>query len=405
MRKHILYFCLILVCTAGNRLYSCTVFVATDSTHTLVGSNEDWKPADSQVFFIPGEKGMYGHALLGYNGSVQAGFNEKGLFWDGLRAYPKIRVNNSTGKPDIRGWVLHKILEECATVDDVVNLFETYYWDGFSLSQIMVADSSGASAIITMDKAGLTVTRKRNWYQVCTNFRITEPRHADGAHWFDIGGRRYVKAGNMLQAGPVSQEHFLSILADTAQKNFFSRTIYSTVCNLNTGEMHISINGDFSRIAAVSLHEELKQGRHSYYLSDLVGTVPGNRDNIKVTDDDFLTGKQSVILLDKDWNPVDTEQKAAYYRTIEKDSLSNSYIMLDYFLTDTLQGRSYYMSLNPRIIDGPYYEYYPNGKTRVQGLFRRRLRHGEWTFFSRKGETDSTVRYAGGVKRENSSIQ
>ncbi|MBE9467793.1 MAG: hypothetical protein IMY72_05645 [Bacteroidetes bacterium] len=59
----------------------------------------------------------------------------KVCFVMGLRAYPYIKISNFNQKPNINGNVLYKILEHCSSVDDVIKLFEKYYWDGFHLSQ------------------------------------------------------------------------------------------------------------------------------------------------------------------------------------------------------------------------------------------------------------------------------
>ena len=164
---------LVLLLQTGMQLLACTVFMYTNGKSTLVGSNEDFKKRNSQVWFIPANEGRYGYALFGYDGSVQAGINEKGLFWDGLRAYPYTEVNNLYDKLDIGGNILYKISEECETVDDVINLFENYYWEGFRVAQLMVVDKTGGSAIITYNNNELTVTKKVGSYQICTNFRIT----------------------------------------------------------------------------------------------------------------------------------------------------------------------------------------------------------------------------------------
>lgn len=173
MKKYILILFLSFIGFINNPLYSCTVFMRTGNSLTLVGSNEDYKKSNSQIFIVPANKGKYGYALFGYNGSEQSGVNEKGLFWDGLRAYPYITTNNSSQKHDISGNVLYKILEDCATVDEVIQLFEEYYWEGFRVSQLMVVDKTGESAIITCNKNGLAVTKREKSYQVCTNFRIS----------------------------------------------------------------------------------------------------------------------------------------------------------------------------------------------------------------------------------------
>jgi len=370
----------------------------TNDNFTLVGSNEDYKKSNSQVFFIPSKDGKYGHALFGYNGSVQAGINEKGLFWDGLRAYPYVTSKNTNNKPDIDGNVLYKILEDCATVDEVIKLFETFYWDGFRLSQLMLVDKTGESAIITCNKAGLVVTKKAKHYQVCTNFRISCKKDMENFHWYNIGSGRFNKTEKRLQNQDLTVDNCFSILKATCQNNIFATTIYSTVFNLNTGDLNLCINGDFSQITKINLQEELKKGKHSYFLSDLVNSTTENRKEIEVHDEKYLTSNSNRLLLDKNWQLTLKEAKAKYYRTIEKDSVSGYYVMRDYFKNDTLQGVTYYSSLNPEITDGNYFEYHQNGKIKVKGYFRYRLKLGEWNYWTEDGKLEKTILYNDGIR-------
>ncbi|MBN1387609.1 MAG: hypothetical protein JW965_04135 [Bacteroidales bacterium] len=390
---------LVLLLQAGMQLFACTVFMCTDGKRTLVGSNEDFKKRNSQVWFIPASEGRYGYALFGYDGSVQAGINEKGLFWDGLRAYPYTEAGNICERLDIGGNVLHKIAEECATVDDVISLFEKYYWEGFRVAQLMVVDKTGENAIITYYNNELTVTKKAGNHQVCTNFRINCREDSENFHWYNIGSRRLRKAEKMINELEMTVDNFFSILDATHQNNIVAKTIYSTVCDLGTGDIYISVNGDFDQIFKINISEELHKGKHSYFLSDLVINEINNIRDIEIHDDRYLTGNNEVILLDKKWEKTTRRKKAKYYRKIEKDPESNLYIMKDYFMNDTLQGVSYYSSLNPEILDGRYLVYYESGNIKVEGYFKHRLMDGEWSYWSADGKLDSIVKYKDGIKQ------
>ncbi|MCD4793707.1 MAG: hypothetical protein K8R54_10760 [Bacteroidales bacterium] len=399
MKKTITILILLLPWLINVQLYACTVFTSTNSKRTLVGSNEDYKKRNSQIWFIPAKNGRYGHALFGYGSSLQAGINEKGLFWDGLRAYPYVDITNDSNKLDIGGNILYKILEECSTVDEVIKLFKKYYWEGFRLSQIIVVDKTGESAIITCHNNKLTVTRKLNDYQVCTNFRISCNEDMENFHWHNIGSGRYKKATKQLKKQELSVENYFSILNTTHQNNIFTKTIYSTVSDLNSGDIYISINGDFSKIHKINIHEELKRGKHSFFLSDIVKPTLKNKKDTEIHDDNYLTKKDEKILIDDKWNITTKLPKAKYYRKIEKDSISNHYIMKDYFMNDTLQGTAYYSSLDPEIIDGKYSEYYDNGNIKAEGYFKHRLKDGIWTYWTKEGKIEKTIKYIDGIKQ------
>ncbi len=386
MKKIIFISLLLLLWLINVQLNACTVFMGTNGKRILVGSNEDYKKRNSQIWFFPAKNGRYGHALFGYDGSVQAGINEKGLFWDGLRAYPYTEITNENNKLDIGYNVFYKISEECATVDEVINLFKKYYWEGFRLSQIIVVDKTGESAIITYHNNKLTVTRKVGNYQVCTNFRISCKENMENFHWYNIGSGRYKKATKQLKKQELTVENFFSILNNTHQNNIFAKTIYSTVSDLNSGYIYISVNGDFSQINKINIYEELKKGKHSYFLSDIVKSTMKNIKDVEIHDDNYLTKNDEKILIDEKWNITTKITKAKYYRTIEKDSISNHYIMKDYFMNDTLQGIAYYSSLSPEIIDSKYFEYYDSGNIKVKGHFKHRLKDGIWTYWTKEGK-------------------
>ncbi len=395
--KSISIFALLLL--TGIQSFACTVFMYSDGRSTLVGSNEDFKRRDSQVWFIPARDGRYGYALFGYDGSVQAGINEKGLFWDGLRAYPYTKAGNIYERLDIGGNILHKISEECATVDDVISLFEKYYWEGFRVAQLMVVDKTGESAIITYYNNELTVTKNAGNHQVCTNFRITCNEDSENYHWYNIGSKRFRKAEKMINMQEMTVDNFFSILDATHQNNPIATTIYSTVCDLSSRDIYISVNGDFGQICKINISEELNKGKHSYFLSDLVDPSINNKKDIEIHDASYLTGENEKILLDNNWNETTKGKKAKYYRKIEKDPDSDQYVMKDYFMNDTLQGVSYYSSLNPEIIDGRYLVYYENSNIRVEGYFKHRLKDGEWAYWSADGQIDSLIWYKDGIKQ------
>ena len=212
----------------------------------------------------------------------------------------------------------------------------------------------------------------------------------------NIGFGRFNKARKQLQNLDLTENNFLSILKATRQNNVFAKTIYSTVFNLNTGDILLSVNRNFSRLAKINLFEELKQGKHSYYLSDLVNLTGEDKRQIEISDDDFLTNSDK-ILLDKDWQQTTKKRKAKFYRTIKKES--GHYIMRDFYMNNTLQGIAYYSSLNPEIIDGEYFEHYENGKIKVTGHFKHRLKDGEWKYWSKDGMLEKIIIYSHGIRQ------
>jgi len=112
--------------TGNCNLLSCTIFNATKSGITLVGNNEDGTDPITYVWFSPAEKSKYGRVYFGLSDKwPQGGMNDRGLFYDGT-ACPLLEVKKSKNKPIYNGNLSEKILEECSTVDEALELLGKY---------------------------------------------------------------------------------------------------------------------------------------------------------------------------------------------------------------------------------------------------------------------------------------
>ena len=89
---------------------------------------------------------------------------------------PLKRVKNSLDKPNVPlGQLIDKVMSECATVDEVLEIFDRYNLAFMKRLMFFIADEYGDSAIIE----GNTVLRKKGKYQVVTNFYQSETRKED----------------------------------------------------------------------------------------------------------------------------------------------------------------------------------------------------------------------------------
>jgi len=239
---------------------ACTVFSASQGDVVLAGANEDAPFPRGKIWFLPPEKGKYGRVYFGFPDvpRVQAGMNDQGLFWDALSAEP-MAVTTSRDKPQHLGFLLEKITEECATVEEALAVFERYSRGFMRDCMYLLADSMGDSAIVEGD----AVVRKRGSYQVVTNFR--QSRSKEGESPCD----RYQIAVEMLEAGEVSVDLFRRILASTHVEAPPHPTVYSTIADLRGGIIYVYHYHNFTNVFEIDLAEELKKGRHSYDLPSL----------------------------------------------------------------------------------------------------------------------------------------
>jgi len=151
----VLAFC----CITSAPVVACTIFVLTNGARALFFNNEDSANPKTRMWFIPGGAGYYGCVYVGYDdGRAQGGLNTKGLAFDWVAGYAE-RWEPSPGMKRVRGNPSERMTETSATVEDAVAFFQTHQEPDFSRARILVADSTGASAIIGTKNGKLNVER------------------------------------------------------------------------------------------------------------------------------------------------------------------------------------------------------------------------------------------------------
>lgn len=243
----------------------CTFFMATVNGITFFGNNEDSGMSDTHIWFIPPEEGKYGCVFVSYsNGFPQGGMNDRGLSFDGAST-PRVRLKFSKEKIAVRGYLTRKIMEECASIEEVVNMVATYkYPDLSGQGQLLFADADGDALIVggPSDTSDIDVIRKdpKESSMVLTNFFPSHP---------ELGGHpcmRYMAATSRLEKDPSpTVSNFRSILKAVANRN----TQYSNIFDLNNRVIHLYRFHDFNTPIILKLSEELAEGAHAYKIADM----------------------------------------------------------------------------------------------------------------------------------------
>jgi hypothetical protein len=196
--------------------------------------------------------------------------NDQGLFFDYF-SVPKLKIKQSREKPRFPGPFTDTIMAKCATVGDVLEMLSKYHIEWNPKIQMFVVDKTGESAIIE----GETVVRKRNAYQVVTNFRISripeDQRPCEAPAW---SCSRYKKAERMLlDSNTPTVAHFREILQATHRSsyNLIGTTQYSNIYDLTNGVVYVYFLHDFDNEIIFNLSQELKKGHHYYDLPSLFG--------------------------------------------------------------------------------------------------------------------------------------
>lgn len=147
--------------------YACTGITKTVNGKTLYGANMDWNNPYAHIRFIPGEKDELGIAIISHEEhNYSQGINEAGLAIDHFMV-PYNRITKNKDKEFYDGDLVIGVLKNCSTVDEAIAMLNEYNFS-YLLSefQLLITDKNGDSVIFEGD----TILRKKNDYQVATNF-------------------------------------------------------------------------------------------------------------------------------------------------------------------------------------------------------------------------------------------
>ncbi|WP_400075685.1 hypothetical protein [Winogradskyella sp. R77965] len=259
----------------SNQIFACTIFCAVDDNgHIWAGNNEDdLFNFNTYINVFPKQIGLkYGYYTLsvgnienGSNSNAQGGMNEAGLFFDmnSLDAsgneYPIKDLERKKSFPEGDKGIYKHILGNFDKVEEVVKFFQEYWFDfGFNAVQMHFADRYGGFAMIGPSGSRILKNKK---YQISTNFSICSNDPTFGC-W------RYPIAKQKLEEQKIGLETFVDICESTARYDNVT-TLYSSVSNLNTGEIWFYYALDYEAPFKTSISELLQKGKKSYQIRDL----------------------------------------------------------------------------------------------------------------------------------------
>jgi len=247
--------------------FACTIFNSNKGDSILVGNNEDRNVRTTKVWFSPPSPNKHGWIGFGFNTSYpnypEGGMNDQGLFFDWAALRQRSDVVFPSEKPNFMRYAPVKILEECATIEDVIELYQKYNEPIFTRAHIMWVDSIGNSAIIEWGKNDLSIIRKDGHFQVMTNFNVTDQNLTGG-----YPCRRHNTASQMLQDNGATIDVFRSILNAVHQEGSYP-TQYSNIYNLQNRIIYVYHYHNYNSVIKFDLTDELGKGFHSYELPSL----------------------------------------------------------------------------------------------------------------------------------------
>jgi predicted choloylglycine hydrolase len=250
IKKACRFFTALLICSI--QADACTIFMQYDGSKVLVGNNEDYIPtAKSWLWIRPSTEVAKGYVLWGFQQKYpEGGMNEKGLFIDAAALPEKIAIIRDPNKPDFNGYITEKILQECSSVEQAVALVSRYNLTWQEKAQIMVVDRSGDYAVI---HANYIIRKSTNTF-VLTNYSIGGSAKTNFTCW------RRNTVEEELKENPFSVTLFRNTLAKTAQTEPDNATVYSQVCDLESGTIYLYQKHNFNEVATLSLLKCFEKG-------------------------------------------------------------------------------------------------------------------------------------------------
>jgi tetratricopeptide (TPR) repeat protein len=239
-----------IVLTLPLQMFPCLILKIAHGNCVLAGNNEDIDNPLSKIWFEPPEKGKYGITYFGYSVNYpQGGMNDQGLFFDAVAGFTT-DWKVSPKRLNYEGNLNRKIMEECATVEEAIAVYNNYNKSSFKYARYLLADRTGASAI---------------------------------AGWID-GEMKFICDNGGFQAMGVNEDTAISVLkAIKEDKRTVSvddvkdvleachvegryPTQYSNICDLKNNVVYMFLFHDYSSVVKFDATEEYKKGKHNYPL-------------------------------------------------------------------------------------------------------------------------------------------
>jgi len=224
----------------------CTIFVLTDTDRVLFCNNEDWYSTKTRIWFVPAEANRYGCVYVGFDdGLAQGGLNTEGLASDWVSGYeetwkPDPNLPSSAGN--------RELLETCATVQEAIAFYRGHRELGFYTSRILVADRTGASAIIGAENGKLDVKNSNR----CRGFGY-------GAELLDE---------MLTSSSKPTVARGARVLRACLQKGKYA-TKYSNIFDLKSGDIFLFPFPGRDDQVKLNLTAELKKGGHYYDIPEI----------------------------------------------------------------------------------------------------------------------------------------
>jgi hypothetical protein len=257
----------------------CTVLTVSQGNQVFFGGNHDFggrvgdpDSRDGTYWVDSGDATRYGAIYFGKQDNVQQGFNEKGLAYD-ANGTPKAPVTHHPGRKPVNGGYTSypiQILQECATVEEVIAWVQEHQWHKAMHDQLHFADATGDAVVISAGPDGKVAFSRKpagGSFLVSTNFNLANPSSGNYPCW------RYSRAEEMLgqiqgQDG-LTAEHVASIMEAVHVEDPSNLTVYSVVADLRQRVVYVYYLFQYEAPIVLSIDEEIARTQPPRHLSEL----------------------------------------------------------------------------------------------------------------------------------------
>ena len=246
-------------------LLACTLFWANRNDEILCAKNMDWSNTNAAMLVLPAEEGVYGRVYFGVQGdwgfTNTSAMNEKGL-WYGGASLPHREVSNTYDKPRVQGEIIEKIMRECETVEEAIELYSTYWephWDGHT----MLADRFGNCVVVEYGEDDVVFIRNSTDKMVATNFYLIDTLNARWTNCY-----RYEVAELMLGDSTAISYDLFRQIADATHAEGVGPTGLTTIHDLRQRQTRVFRMFNYEEYIDMDLSAQLNYGHHYVGLAD-----------------------------------------------------------------------------------------------------------------------------------------
>lgn len=278
MRKHIsIPIISAVILTVYVTTMASTAFMAAKGSKVLTGRNGDSDNLNVIMHVLPSSDVKYGRIYLGAEDRggfyYTTGMNDQGLWYgstslyDGAALPERHDIKNHDNKPTWPYELTVKVIEECTTVDEAIEIYSTYftpYWNGHTL----FVDNNGNSVIVEYGEKDVVFIRRKNYYQAMSNFPNADTLNA---RWYNC--YRYKTAESMLAGRQEISTDLFRIICDAVHQEGSSPTSLSTVYDVIQGNLYIYYFYCYDEHLIFNLNEKLAKGENYYKLPEYFNQI------------------------------------------------------------------------------------------------------------------------------------